>query len=116
MITVIDVLREMGIEPSKDLSWKLGIKVCLRYKEVYGQLPPKDLRPKTCGVGVHCFALYPESFRAIIVGIINDQFDHRYYFAGRHYSLPELAELRGVSANNMQRRLQRYNVFTAVRG
>jgi hypothetical protein len=29
-------------------------------------LPVKDLRTKTCGVGVHCFALYPTDWWPVI--------------------------------------------------
>ena len=116
MITVIDVLRSMGIEPSKQLSWKIGIAVVTRFRQINGALPIKDLRTKTSGTGVHCFALYPESFRPEIVSIINDYFDRQYDFCGRQYSLADLAGIRGVPVAVMRRRLQSYNVFMAVRG
>lgn len=31
------------------------------YAKRHGRQPPKDLRPKTRGPGVHCFALYPRA-------------------------------------------------------
>lgn len=66
MITVIDVFREMGVEPEKHLTWAVGQIVVQEFKKREGKLPVKDLRRKTCGVGVHCFALYPESYRSVI--------------------------------------------------
>jgi hypothetical protein len=65
-ITIIDVARDMGIEPNKQMMWSVGLVVVNIFKQRYGALPPKDLRDKTYEEGVHCFAIYPETFRAVI--------------------------------------------------
>lgn len=71
MITVIDVFRERGIEPESSKTWAVGQMVVQRYKRDFGELPPKDLGRKTCGVGVHCFAQYPEEYRPVISEMID---------------------------------------------
>jgi hypothetical protein len=71
-ITVIDVFREIGYEPIKQDTWSVGGLVRNKYFEVVGKLPEKKLRVKTCGVGVHCFAVYPDTWRPIIAEIIRE--------------------------------------------
>jgi hypothetical protein len=70
MITVIDVFRRLRLTPIKEETWAVGAAVRDRYQEITGSLPVKDNRPKTSGLGTHCFALYPESFEPIIVDVI----------------------------------------------
>ena len=65
-ITVIDVMRALGVEPEPRVSWAVGAAVANRYFAEVGDLPIKALRPKTGGGGSHCFALYPVSWRPII--------------------------------------------------
>ncbi len=72
-ITVIDVMRDMGCELDKRATWSIGGRVVAEYRSRTGRLPPKDLRTKTCGEGVHCFAIYPESFRPHIERIIREE-------------------------------------------
>lgn len=71
-LTVIEVMRGMGIEPTSELSWSIGSAVRDEYERTYGSAPVKALRPMTSGPGTHCFALYPMEFlpsiRAIIAG------------------------------------------------
>jgi hypothetical protein len=62
-ITVIDVFRALGLEPEKTKTWAVGAAVAKLYLKDRGELPPKDNRVKTSGSGVHCFAIYPESYR-----------------------------------------------------
>lgn len=70
-ITVIDVMREMGVEIHNSLSWSVGHMVRNLWYSINGQLPPKDLRRKTHDPrGVHCFALYPEAMRPHIRRIV----------------------------------------------
>lgn len=71
-ITVIDVFRELGYEPIKQDTWAVGGIVRNRYYEAVGKLPEKKLRTKTCGVGVHCFAVYPEQWRETIADVIRE--------------------------------------------
>lgn len=66
MITVIDVARSMGVELSREDAWRIGAAIRDRYKAQNDRLPPKELRPKTSGIGSHCFAVYPESYRPLI--------------------------------------------------
>ena len=69
-ITVIDVFREVGAEPTKDKTWAVGQMMQAHYAREHGHQPPKDLRVKTCGVGVHCFAIYPVEYRQVIASYI----------------------------------------------
>ena len=66
-ITVPGVCRDEGIEPTKHMMWSVGQQMVKLYRDLYGALPPKDNRPKTYVRGVHCFAIYPETFRPYIV-------------------------------------------------
>lgn len=61
-ITIIDVAKAMGVELTNEQAWGIGAAVRDAYREQHGELPPKHLRPKTKGVGSHCFAIYPESW------------------------------------------------------
>jgi hypothetical protein len=70
-ITIIDVMRDMSVEPTPELSWTVGDAVRDLWYQRYGILPEKQLRPKTYDQGSHCFAIYPESMRATIVRIID---------------------------------------------
>jgi hypothetical protein len=65
-ITVPGVCRDMGIEPTKGMMWSVGQTIVKKYRDEYGALPQKDLRPKTYDDGVHCFAIYPEMMRKVI--------------------------------------------------
>jgi hypothetical protein len=71
-ITIIDVFRELGYEPVKKETWAVGGIVRNKYYEAVGKLPEKKLRTKTCGVGVHCFAVYPEQWRDTIAEVIRE--------------------------------------------
>lgn len=66
----MDVLRDMKIEPEKHLSWAVGIACRVAWENIHGALPEKALRPKTNDRGSHCFAIYPDRFRATIVTIV----------------------------------------------
>lgn len=70
MITIIDVCRIMGVEPTPELTWAVGAAVRDLWVERHGVLPEKELRPKTAGPGSHCFAIYPETMRDEIENII----------------------------------------------
>jgi hypothetical protein len=65
-ITVPEVFRAMGLEPTPDLTWAVGAAVRDRYQERFGHLPEKKLRAKTSGTGSHCFAVYPADWREVI--------------------------------------------------
>lgn len=69
-ITVIDVMRELRIEPVPELTWAIGAAVRDRYERLHGRLPEKELRTKTSGGGSHCFATYPQDMRTEIANII----------------------------------------------
>jgi hypothetical protein len=69
-ITIIDVMRELQVEPTPRLSWEVGAAVRDYYEQFYGCLPEKELRPKTNAGGTHCFAVYPESMKPKIIKII----------------------------------------------
>jgi len=70
-ITVVEVFRDLGVEPEKRATWTVGKAVAKKWRAEKGYEPPKENRPKTGGGGVHCFAIYPEYFRPVIVGAIN---------------------------------------------
>jgi hypothetical protein len=69
-ITVPGVCKAMGVEPTKDMMWSVGLVIVNKFKQTYGALPPKDLRQKTYTEGVHCFAIYPEHMREVIESAI----------------------------------------------
>jgi len=69
-LTVMDVFRDLGLEPEPAVSWAVGGAVRRLYEAETGGLPPKELRQKTNGHGSHCFAAYPESWRSRIEGVI----------------------------------------------
>ena len=68
--TVIDRLKHLGVETDKHQRWEIGAAVREKYKTLYGELPEKELRRKTDGLGSHCFAVYPEHFTSIIDSMI----------------------------------------------
>lgn len=63
MITVVDVFKSLGLEPTPEQTWAVGAAVRALYEERFGHLPHKELRRKTSGSGSHCFAVYPEEMR-----------------------------------------------------
>jgi hypothetical protein len=71
-ITVIEVMREMGVEPAPDVSTAIGNRVRDEYEALYGVLPPKALRPKTNGGGSHCFAVYPVEMKPTIERVVRE--------------------------------------------
>lgn len=68
--TVIDVFRELNLEPLKQDTWSVGLRVMNLWLSDHGSLPVKDNRRKTNGKGVHCFALYPPHWRDRIREIV----------------------------------------------
>jgi hypothetical protein len=83
-ITVIDVIRAKGIEPTPDLTWSVGMRVRDLYEMRTGELPPKVLRNKTDGSGgTHCFAVYDSSWWPVIEGVV----DAHVTFKARQLSL-----------------------------
>lgn len=70
-ITVVDVFKAMGLSPTVQMTWAVGAAVRDRYQERFGHLPEKVLRTKTSGSGSHCFAVYPPSWRPVIVECIS---------------------------------------------
>lgn len=69
-ITVVDVMKDMGVELEPKLSWAIGNRVREMWERRHGGLPEKALRRKTAGKGSHCFALYPEHWRKDIERIV----------------------------------------------
>jgi hypothetical protein len=65
-ITVPGVCKAMGVEPEPRMMWSVGQITVKRWIKIHGTEPPKENRPKTYGPGRHCFAIYPESWRAFI--------------------------------------------------
>jgi hypothetical protein len=72
MFTIIDVYRRLGFEPEKESTWNAGAAMREKYKEIYGTLPPKQLRTKTCGTGSHCFAIYPDNMMELAEKIVRN--------------------------------------------
>lgn len=62
-LTIHDVARRIGMELDNETAWSVGNRVMKAWLWQTGTLPLKDLRTKKCGIGVHCFALYPPTFR-----------------------------------------------------
>jgi len=70
-ITVIDVIRHLGVEPTPELTWSVGNRVRDMFEHQHGMLPDKELRQKTDGSGgTHCFAVYPREMWDDIVLVV----------------------------------------------
>jgi hypothetical protein len=82
-ITVVDVIRDMGVEVTNELTWSVGARMREMWRDEHGDLPEKGLRPKTAGPGSHCFAVYPEHWRQRIVAVVRQHV----VFAERQISL-----------------------------
>ena len=76
-ITVVDVMREMGVTLDKRATQAVGVTTREAYRGITGRLPPKDLREKTNALGgSHCFAIYPMSFKPVIVAAVDEWSAH----------------------------------------
>ena len=71
-ISVHDVARQMGVELSNEQAWQVGASMRGIWKLRVGTPPLKDNRTKKIGVGSHCFALYPPSWRGEIALCVGD--------------------------------------------
>ena len=69
-ITIPQVAKSMGVIMDNKTSWSVGSAMASMYEKEFGELPPKDLRPKTNGPGSHCFALYPANWQSKIEDVI----------------------------------------------
>ena len=68
--SVIELMREAGVEPTKALTWAIGSAARKAYHERFGVLPDKTLCRKTNGKGSHDIAVYPVEFHDTIRSII----------------------------------------------
>jgi len=57
-----EIYKDMGIEVSAEVSWKLGNEVRDEWERVKGYPPERELRPKSKGGGTHVLAVYPEEW------------------------------------------------------
>ena len=62
-ITVMQVFASLGLTPTNNQSWAVGLRVQAEYSKEFLEQPPKDNRPKTDGKGSHCFALDPRTWQ-----------------------------------------------------
>lgn len=72
-VTIIDVLRDLKIEPDKKLTWALGQSVGQEWRRRTGIRPPVELQPKTnpgAHAAPHMICTYPDSFRKVIEDMI----------------------------------------------
>ncbi len=69
-VTVVEVIIDMGIEPTNELDWKVGDLMQVFWVKHTGHPPVKDNRKKTNGTGSRCFALYPEEWRGKIESLV----------------------------------------------
>ncbi|HSG19281.1 MAG TPA: hypothetical protein VLA31_00795 [Burkholderiaceae bacterium] len=76
-ITVPQVARSMNVELKPREAWSIGSMIASMYQTRVGSLPTKALRPKSCGSGSHCFAIYPPSWEKEIRAAISAQVDGR---------------------------------------
>jgi len=72
MFTVIDVIRSMKLEPTRELTLSVGNRARALYQRKFGELPSKELRRKTRGTGTHCIAVYPKEFRPSVRKIVKE--------------------------------------------
>ena len=74
--TVIDLLRQLRVEPTSKLTWSLGELLREDFKREYDRPPKKDLRPKTSGKGSHCFAVYPDRYYEDALKFVRKRLEH----------------------------------------
>jgi len=71
VITVVAVVKAMGIEPTPDLTWSVGAIVREMWRAEHGgELPRKELVAKTNGAGSHCHAVYPKHWKKRISDVV----------------------------------------------
>lgn len=70
MITVHDVCKDLGIEPSSRLMWAVGKAVAAEFESRHKIKPAMRRAPKRCGSGSHCLAHYPADWRRRIEEVI----------------------------------------------
>lgn len=70
-ITIIEVLRELRIEPDKSLTWALGTAVAAEWRKRTGTQPPIVRQPKTdpnaSHPAKHAICTYPDDFKPVIL-------------------------------------------------
>jgi len=88
--TVIDVIRQLGFEPERKLSWACGDATRNRYIEDYGYPPQKLLRKKTNGLGTHCFAVYPHAFLPVAKDVVSRLCEEFQAIASQQLSFPDM--------------------------
>ena len=71
-VTIIQVARALGVSPTASQAWSAGGRAAAAYRLEHGAWPPKELRPKTAGIGSHCLAVYPAAFVPEITSILLD--------------------------------------------
>lgn len=69
-ITVMEVFRELGLDPDPRQSWAVGQHLQAEFRAKYGAQPPKENRKKTRGPGTHCMAVYPVRWKPKIKAAI----------------------------------------------
>lgn len=69
-LTIHDVASDVGMKLSNEAAWEIGAGLRRMWEETHGELPPKELRTKKAGLGSHCFATYPTSWRGVIEALV----------------------------------------------
>jgi hypothetical protein len=69
-ITIISVIRRLGYEPEKSLTWPVGKRVEKIWVMERGEAPWKPLGSKTNSGGTHCIARYPPDWFDRICAVI----------------------------------------------
>lgn len=85
--TVVELIVQLGYEPEDQIDWVAGAELRRCYEEVFGQPPPKALRPKTRSRGSHCFAIYPPEFRVEATEIVTRLIGEMHAERGRQLGL-----------------------------
>jgi hypothetical protein len=75
--TIIEVLRDLQIEPDKSLTWGLGTAVAAEFRKQTGEMPPIRRQPKTdrnaSHPPKHAICTYPEWFRPIVLNLVRQR-------------------------------------------
>ena len=72
-VTVLDVLTDMGIPPSREITWPVGREAAKAHRVHYGVSPRQITRARTrTGGGTHAYAGYPAEFVPILRVIIGE--------------------------------------------
>ena len=72
MITVVERIAALGLEPDQELAWRVGAAIRRRWVEAYRDHPATELQPAATASGSSPVAVYPSLWKHQIDSLIHD--------------------------------------------